>query len=491
METNEYVEVERYWLNEPYCYASIKYHEDLHDYSYFVVEPELNDDERIILHEITENLRDVLISSEIESENSSKEEIIRSVFDEIISDYGFNLNEAQYEKILYYILRDFLGFGKIDGLMRDRMIEDISCNGPRIPVFVYHRNYGSLETNIIFSDERELNSYVIKLAQEGGKHISIAEPIVDATLKDGSRIQLTLGDEITTRGSTFTIRKFQDIPITPVDLIKWNTFSAEEMAYFWLCVENKKNVLFVGGTASGKTSSLNAISFFIPQKSKIVSIEDTREIKLLHPNWIPSVTRETFIGGERGSVDMYDLLKAALRQRPEYIIVGEVRGSEAVTLFQAMATGHATLSTLHADSIEAVIHRLENPPIGVPRVMMESLNIISIQSLVHRDKKRMRRNTEISEILRIEPVTRNVRTSRVFLWDPVRDAHVRVGGSKALESIKTMKGWEAEDLERELEDRKKVLLHLVSNDITDYKEIWKIIHAYQSNKERLMEKLGL
>jgi len=489
---NEYLEVERYWLNEPYCYASIRFNEDLQDYRYFLVEPELSEEEKIILHEISENLKDVLISSEIENESEAgKEEIMRSAVDEIISDYGFRVEEEEYEKILYYIFRDFLGFGKIDGLMRDRMIEDISCNGPRIPVFIYHRNYGNLETNVVFEEERELNSYVIKLAQQGGKHISVAEPIVDATLKDGSRVQLTLGDEITTRGSTFTIRKFYDIPITPVDLIRWRTFSAEQMAYFWLCVENKKNILFVGGTASGKTTSLNAISFFIPQKAKIVSIEDTREIKLLHPNWIPSVTRETFIGGERSAVDMYDLLRAALRQRPEYIIVGEVRGAEAVTLFQAMATGHATLSTLHADSIESVIHRLENPPIGVPRVMMESLNIISIQSQVHRDKMRMRRNMEISEILKIEPTTRNVRTTRVFVWDPLRDEHQRIGGSKALETIKDIKGWSAKELEEELRDRERVLMSLVSNNITDYREVWKVIHAYQINKEEVMERLGL
>ncbi|MDK2796230.1 MAG: archaeal flagellar protein FlaI, partial [Archaeoglobaceae archaeon] len=217
-------------------------------------------------------------------------------------------------------------------------------------------------------------------------------------MPDGSRIQLTLGKEVTDHGSTFTIRKFREEPVTPVDLIAWKTFSAEQMAYLWLCIENKKSLIFAGGTASGKTTSMNAISLFIPRRAKIVTIEDTRELMLPHENWIPAVTRDAF-HGEKGKIDMYDLLRAALRQRPEYIIVGEVRGREALTLFQAMTTGHTTYSTLHADSVSGAIHRLENPPIEVPRAMLEALNIISVQAQTYVNDRRVRRNIEIAEIV--------------------------------------------------------------------------------------------
>ena len=226
----------------------------------------------------------------------------------------------------------------------------------------------------------ELSNYVTKLAQKCGKNISVAEPMLDATMPDGSRIQMTLSKAVTTNGSTFTIRKFRADPITATDLIKYKTMSPEMVAFMWLAVENGINALIAGGTASGKTSTLNAICLFIPRESKIVSIEETREINLPHPNWIPGAVRSGFgeVVNEKfaGEIDLYDLMKAALRQRPEYILVGEIRGKEAYVLFQAMATGHTTYSTVHADSTESLIHRLEGKPIEIPRVMLQSLDIV-------------------------------------------------------------------------------------------------------------------
>ena len=248
--------------------------------------------------------------------------------------------------------------------------------------FLYHRKFGSLKSNIQFDTADDLNSFVYRLAQKCGKHISIAEPMLDATMPDGSRIQMTLSDEITTHGSTFTIRKFRSDPFSPPDLVEFNTMSSEMIAYMWIAVENRINMLFAGGTASGKTTSLNALSLFIPAEAKIVSIEETREINLPHPNWIPGVARTGFgqVVADKvvGEIDTYDLMKAALRQRPEYIIVGEIRGREAYVLFQAMATGHATYSTVHADSAHSLIHRLEGKPINIPRVMLQSLDVVSI-----------------------------------------------------------------------------------------------------------------
>ena len=483
--------VEEYWVQEPFSKVYIIYNEDLQDYKYIVVEPELNPVETEILNTLAFNLRYVLEIKDIkefERKREIKEKILKEAVDDLIADMRLDIDTSSYFKILYYIARDFIHYGKLTPLMMDRSLEDISCNGYNKPVFVFHRNYTNLETNLKFSED-ELDSLIIRLAQMSGKHISIAEPMVDATLPDGSRIQMTLGREVTDHGSTFTIRKFREEPVTPVDLIAWGTFSSEEMAYLWLCIENKKSLIFAGGTASGKTTSMNAVSLFIPRKSKIVTIEDTRELMLPHENWIPSVTREAF--GEKGVIDMYDLLRAALRQRPEYIIVGEVRGREAITLFQAMATGHTTYSTLHADSVNGVIHRLESPPIEVPRPMIEALDIISIQALTYVGDKRVRRNIEIAEIVSLDPHTKMLRTTTVFQWDSVKDEHLMIGHSKALEEIRKSRGWSQSELQEELERRRLILEFMVEKNIRDFRDVSNIIHTYQTKSEKVLKKIEI
>ncbi len=269
----------------------------------------------------------------------------------------------------YYLFRDFIGYREIDVPMNDDNIEDITCVGYGIPVFIYHQKYYNLVSDIVMH-ERELDAMVLRLAQEGGKHISISDPIVDATLRNGTRAQLTFKKTATEKGSTFTLRRFRNSHITPVDLIEKGTYSLEAMAYLWHCVQSGKSIIIAGGTATGKTTNLNACSLFIPPEVKIVSIEDTREIKLYQKNWIPSTTTK--------DIDTFGLLKAALRQRPEYIIVGEVRGKEAQTLFQAMTSGHVVMSTFHAGSVDDLVNRLTSSPIDVPAAMLESLDIIIV-----------------------------------------------------------------------------------------------------------------
>ncbi|AEH60318.1 type II secretion system protein E [Methanosalsum zhilinae DSM 4017] len=484
-----YDEVERYWLIEPYSFVTVQFNQEINSYIYYVVEPEMSDFESLFLAEIKKRLRDVLLFENI-NESINKESILESKIRSIVKDYAIDITPVMLEKISYYIKRDFIRFGKIDPLMYDNSIEDISVNGHDVPVFLYHRKYHNIETNISFS-EKELDSYIIQLAQKSGKHISLAQPMIDATVPDGSRIQMTLGSTITTRGGTFTIRKFSDIPVTPVDLIKWGTFSAESMAYLWLCIENNKSLIYAGGTASGKTSSLNSISLFIPEKSKVVTLEDTRELKLSHMNWIPAITRDSFTADERGAVDMYELLKAALRQRPEYIIVGEVRGREALTLFQAMSTGHTTFSTMHADSVASAIHRLENPPINVPRTMIQALDIICIQAQTYSKGERVRRNLKIVEIIDIDPNTKNIRTNDIFLWDSISDSFHQTGDSKALKDIVISRGWSNAQIRRELDTRKKILEYMVNNNITDFKEITSIINTYQSNPHKVLDSFNL
>jgi len=480
--------VEEYWLYEPYNKIFIIYSEEEHDYRYIVVEPELTEYEKEVIIELKELVKNILENKEI-IEVKLKEEILKESIDYLIHDIKIPLEVKSYYKVLYYIIRDFIFMGNVTPLMRDKKLEDISCNGYNLPIYVYHKDYANIETSVTF-EPGELDSFIISLAQKCGKHISIAEPLLDATMPDGSRIQMTLGREVTDNGSTFTIRKFKEDPVTPIDLVAWETFSSEQMAYLWLCIENKKNLIFAGGTASGKTTSTNAIALFIPRISKIVTIEDTRELILPHENWIPGITRDAVVG-EEGAIDMYDLLKAALRQRPEYIIVGEVRGKEALTLFQAMTTGHTTYSTLHADTVDGVIHRLENPPINVPRPMIEALDIISIQSETFVGDRRVRRNIEIAEIVGLDPYTKMIRTSSVFTWDSVNDKHNLIGTSNALEEIKRSRGWSNQRLSEELNRRRQIIDFMVRQNIRDSKSVSNIIHTYHVKPEEILRRMDI
>lgn len=484
-----WTEVESYPVYGKFVISSVHilYNEEDNEFIYYVNEPKLDEKKEKFVRKVISRLEYYAANP---NEIKDKFETLKNKIDSIFEAYRVNLESEEYFKVLYHIFKRTLLYGKITPIMYDPMIEDISCNGYGKHIYIFHRKYTNLRTNLIFEDPDELDSFVVNLAQKCGKHISVAEPMVDATMPDGSRIQMTLGREVTDHGSTFTIRKFREEPVTPIDLIAWRTFSSEQMAYLWLCIENKKSLIFAGGTASGKTTSMNAISLFIPRRSKIVTIEDTRELMLPHENWIPAVTRDAF-HGEKGAVDMYDLLRAALRQRPEYIIVGEVRGREALTLFQAMATGHTTYSTLHADSISGAIHRLENPPIGVPRPMLEALDIISIQAQTYVGDKRVRRNMEIAEIVGLDAHTKMLRTSTVFQWDSVRDEHTMVGTSKALEDIRRQRGWSIKELNEELERRRRVLEFMLSNGIRAFKDVSAVIHTYQVNPERAMKRLGV
>lgn len=309
--------LEVYPVNEPYAYIAI---EASQPHTYQVCEVGLTMGEEELLEEIR-----LWLYETIDADFASldrPEDSLRQKVQEITRDFGIYLSSFSMGKIMYYVVRDLIGYGRIDSVLRDKKVEDISANGPGIPVYVYHQNYGSLKTNIIFNRE-ELDSLIYKLAQRSGRHISMARPLLDASLPSQDRLQLSIGSQVTTRGSIFTIRKFRETPFTPIDLINLGTLSLEMAVYFWLAVENGFNILIAGGTASGKTTFLNTISMFIPPSSKVVSIEDTREINLLHQNWIPSVTKDTT---ERGSIEMFDLLRTALRQRPEYLLVGEVRG---------------------------------------------------------------------------------------------------------------------------------------------------------------------
>ncbi len=482
-------QTELYPVNEPYAYVRITYDNATHEYLYEVLEPKLTPAEVDLFRDIKERIFERL---DINTQNVLEEiakKTLRDVTDDIIHDYGLSLSPVQREKILYTMYKEFLGNGMIDPLMHDRYIEDISCDGVNANLFVYHNRYESMRTNLLYKSSDELDSFVTKLAQRAGKYISIAEPMLDATMSDGSRIQMTLGTEVTAHGSTYTIRKFKDEPITPTDLIEWRTFSPLSIAFFWMAVESGKSCIFAGGTASGKTTSLNAISLFMPPLAKIVTLEDTRELKLPHPNWIPSITRTSFDTSGKGEIDMYELLRAALRQRPEYILVGEVRGKEALTLFQAMSTGHVTYSTIHADSVASIVHRLENPPLHVPRNMLSALDLVSVQVQARIGGQRIRRNKQIIEILDIDPRTNELITNEVFRWHPATDEITYSGKSYVLEEIMESRGWDEDRMREELKMRQEVLEWMRIKKIRNFRDVGNILVQYYRDPAGTMEKI--
>lgn len=476
-------ELERYWLQEPYTFVSIL--EDRRSTYYRLVEPSLTKFEKELIERIYEDFQDILVLGSTHSTSEKDEFLVdRALF--LLERYKADIPKASILKIMYYLRRNLLGYEKINSLLYDPYIEDISCDGVGIPLYVYHSRYLNIECNIAFEEE-ELDALVIKMCQLNNKHVSISQPIVDATIQDGSRLQAVLGREITPRGSSFTIRKFRKDPMTPIDLLSYKTCDLDMLVYFWLAIENGYNMLFAGGTASGKTSILNATSLFMPSTTKIVSIEDTRELLLYHNNWVSGVAREGFAADSSGEITMYDLLRAALRQRPDYIIVGEVRGSEALTLFQAMSTGHATSSTMHAGDVQTVVNRLIHEPINVPHVMLQSLNVLCIQEQVYIEEKRVRRTRSLVEVLNVDPETGDLGINELFNWDPQEDCFVKVGDSHVLQEIMTVRGWDTSQLGNEMENRRKVLAYMYEKSIRNYIQVSIVVQAYQIHPKMVME----
>jgi flagellar protein FlaI len=479
--------LEQYWVEKGQSLVFITLNRKTNQNEYLLFEPALSDFEYELLERVHEDLRDVLILS-IDDIAKDRRKILLEKVNDLLTDYGLRLEPTSLFKLQYYLIRNFLGWSRIDALMKDPQLEDISCDGNGIPLFLYHRKYRNIKTNIIFASD-VLNSLAITLAQRSGKHISTGSPMLDATLPEGSRLNLTLGSEVTTRGTSFTIRKFREEPFSPIELLDYGTFNVDSLVYFWLSIENNKSLIFIGGTASGKTTSLNAVSMFIPPVAKVVSIEDTREITLYHENWIASVTRPALTEGGT-AISMFDLLKAAMRQRPEYIIVGEVRGEEAQTLFQAMNTGHTTFSTMHAGGVDAAIHRLESEPLNVPRNMVQALNIISVQGLIYRGTERVRRAQEIVEIAGLDPATGNLRVNNVFVYDPVHDLFTYTGRSQIYSEIAERRGWSRDQIESEIRIRRQVLEAMQKQGIYDYISVASLFHLFSIDRQKVLDNLS-
>ena len=486
---------ERYPLIAPLVYVHIWYDPVKKSLIYEVEEPRLTKREREILKFLQDMLRETLEVSMYQfKETEELKQILKKHVDEILEEYDITLTPLQYEKIMYYIERDFLGLGVIEPIMRDPNIEDVSCDGCGIPIYVYHRKYGNLISNIVFKDFEELNKYVVFLAQKTERHISMAEPLLDGALPDGSRIQITYSPrrEIAMKGSTFTIRKFSKDPLTITDLLKYGTVSPFLAAYLWLAIEQKQSVLVSGGTASGKTTLLTALAMFIPPNAKIISIEDTAELRIPHENWVQKVARPGYgpprpDGTRAGEVSMFDLLKAALRERPDYIIVGEVRGAEAAILFQGMATGHPGMATIHAEDFDALIDRLITKPIDLPPALLESLDLVLFVARIRMKGYDVRRIKFVTEIVGLDLSTHRPIPNHFMKWDAKTDSYI-ISSQKShiIEKIIENRGLSEDAIWIEIQRRITVLEYLKSKNIRHYREVGRYIAMYYQDPEAVI-----
>ena len=472
-----------------FAYAHIYWDSNNHELRYDVVEPELTESDVKLLEMIKDYIREKIDIDFAAIKKFEAKNYLFKKIDEALEYFQIQLPETLVEIFKYYVDRDFLGFGKIEPLLQDDNIEDISCDGVNIPIYIVHRDtrFGSIKTNIVFESSEELDSFVMKLAQRCGKDISMAHPLLDGILPDNSRVQATLATDIARKGSNFTIRKFSKEPFTPTMHILYNTCDVKLMSYLWFAIENGRNILISGGTSSGKTSLLNSISMFIKPQEKIVSIEDTGELQLPHPNWVPEVAREIIEEGGRSSVTLFDLLRESLRQRPDRIIVGEVRGRETFVLFQAMATGHPGLATIHAESIERLIDRLITPPINLPPSLLETLDLIIFISRVKMGNKIVRRITSIEEICGMDYKQKRPITNTFARWNPKKDEFNIVSKSAILKKIVEITGISKKEMEENIIGKAKVLEWLAERKIVDYRRFGKYLAQYNADPKKFLE----
>ena len=486
----------RYPLIPPYAYAHIHWDAQENELRYTLEEPELNEEEQKILKILEEGVKELINISFLNIQESDKIiEYLEKNLRVLLTEYKINITKETFLKMVYYLYRNFVGLNKIEPLMNDFYIEDIECNGSQTPLYIVHRKYRHIRTNIVFPDNKMLMGFVEKIAQKCGKYVSYASPLLDGSLPDGSRVNATYTTDISSRGPTFTIRKFSREPWTPIKLMDFGTVSPEVLAYLWLLIEYESNIMVIGGTGSGKTSFLNSIAFFIPPAARIVTIEDTRELNLLHENWLPSVSRagvglKTITGERHGEVSLFDLLKESFRQRPDYVIVGEIRGKEAFVLFQGAASGHPCASTMHAESVETMIRRLETPPISLSPSLVESLHVVCVMIQTKVKGKAVRRIKEVVEIINVSKEGVPA-LNTPFVRNPAKDIFFYKTDSHVLNEISKEHGISKQQLSAEWQKRTELLIAMYRNKIFGFKEVHKIINRYYKAPQEVLRKFGI
>ncbi|WP_247380324.1 type II/IV secretion system ATPase subunit [Halorientalis brevis] len=465
---------------------------------YYTVEPELDETEQVVYEKVRDRLLQKSVTKpapQNEAEYDDRiEELLQettrikdsendSFFDRIPSVFDMGqveVSQETYENIRYVLNRDIVGLGPLEPIMRDPANEDIHVIGPH-ETYVDHGVYGMIGTTVDFGTPEEFDQWLRNMGERIGDPVSDSDPIVDSTLPDGSRLNLIYSDDVSLKGPSLTIRQGDEVPLSIFQITKWGTLSPRLSAYLWLCLENEQTVFVVGETASGKTTTLNSIMAFIPRDSKIYTAEDTAEVLPPHDTWQQLLTRE---GEDEGtSVDMFDLVAAALRSRPDYIIVGEVRGEEGRMAFQAAQTGHPVMLTFHASDIVSMIQRFTGEPINVPETFMDNADVALFQNRVKQGDQVLRRVTSVQEIEGYSKEMDGVVTRQAFYWDPVEDEIVFQGMNNSYvleEQIATLLGYEdTRDIYDDLDFRAKIIERAIQEDILGYHEVDDMIDSFQ------------
>jgi flagellar protein FlaI len=473
-----------------FSYANIIWDDTGHQFVYKIVEPELSPEKEVQLKRIKDFIQEKVDVDFTKLRKRDSIRYINGMFNDALNYFKMVETEQVKDVLRYYIFRDFIGLEKLEPMLQDPNLEDISCDGVGIPIYVYHKDsrFGSMISNRFFRPKEELDNFVMKVAERCGKTISVARPLLDGTLTDGSRVQATLESDIARRGSNFTIRKFSEKPLTPIDLLRYGSMDLTMMAYCWLAIEYGSSLLISGGTASGKTTILNAMSLFIKPQLKIVSIEDTAEIRLAHPHWISEVARVP-IATTKKEIDLYELLRESLRQRPDYIIVGEVRGQEAYVLFQQIALGHGGLATIHSESFSKLVDRLTTAPISLPGGLLRNLDCILFVERIKQKGKYLRRVTSISEVAGIDDSEMPI-PNEIMRWNSFDDNFSVKSKSLLLRKISSNAGISDAEMKREFDDRAKILCWMIRNNINDYVKVSSIFNLFYNSREYLMERIG-
>lgn len=464
---------------------------------YNVFKQKYSSEEKLLLSELRENLVDLAISSD-ESLQVNEDKLLNDIknflFAKLANNSQNNAISNEYlDNLARKLFQDLVGYGEIDPLIRDDNLEEIMVIGIDKPVFVYHREYGMMKTNILFKDAGEVMNLIDSIARQINRRIDQESPILDGRLPDGSRVNATI-PPISADGPSMTIRKFKRDPLTIIDLINSKTISVELAAFFWLCFDGlgvkSANAIISGGTSSGKTTTLNALSSFINPKERIITIEDTLELQIPHEHVIRMETRPPNVEN-RGELTMNDLVKNSLRQRPDRIIVGEVRGSEAITLFTALNTGHSGFGTLHSNDARETITRLTNALMSVPNIMISAIDFIIMQNRIYRsDGVSFRRISEVAEVSGIEEGV--IQLNKIFEWDPQSDTIKNVGiTSKTLTEIANVSGNSLNSLYDEIKNREIVLQHMVDQNIRSIRDVSTVLEMYYLDSQKVLNRILL
>ena len=458
---------------------------------YDVARQDYSQKEKILLAEMRENLVDLAMSAG-ENYQVSEEKLLNDIKNFLFLRLNENHVSDEYlNELARRFLRDIIGYGEIDSLIQDDELEEIMIIGTGKPIFVYHRKYGMMKTNIKFSDEEEIRNLIDSIARQINRRIDQESPILDGRLADGSRINATI-PPVSPDGPSLTVRKFKRDPLTIIDLINSKTISLDLAGFFWLCIDGlgvkSANAIISGGTSSGKTTTLNALSAFINPNERIITIEDTLELQIPHEHVIRMETRPANVEN-KGELTMNDLVKNSLRQRPDKIIVGEVRGEEAITLFTALNTGHSGFGTLHSNDARETITRLTNRPMSVPKIMIHAIDFIIMQNRIYTSSGvSFRRISEVAEVVGIEEGT--VQLNTIFQWNPERDTIDNVGiTSNTLSQIAKLSGRSISDLYNEIENRKLVLKHMINHNIRSVNEVNSVIELYYKRPQKVLNRI--